>query len=199
MNLLASIELHAGGPGSGCQGENCGRPATGEQAHKLGKFLQDSARVFGENNVWSKLAKYGHPGKVEPFTKEEQKDLRRLKSGVGSCKVGQCIMNAQKLAITSMGLDDPRVKYVEGLVLVYGVPIDHAWIEFNGKVYDPTLADEKWRMKNPLKLGKAIEPGEYFGVEVPKNEIMTHQLKTKMYDFMSHYRGDDRLQQKIWK
>lgn len=30
MNLLSLIDLQAGGPGSGCQGPNCGRPATGQ-------------------------------------------------------------------------------------------------------------------------------------------------------------------------
>lgn len=29
MNLQSTIELFAGGPGSGCKGPNCGRPSTG--------------------------------------------------------------------------------------------------------------------------------------------------------------------------
>jgi hypothetical protein len=35
MNLAAAIELSAGGPGSGCRGENCGRPKLSGQG-KLG-------------------------------------------------------------------------------------------------------------------------------------------------------------------
>lgn len=31
MNLTATIKLYGGGPGSGCRGENCGRPSTGEK------------------------------------------------------------------------------------------------------------------------------------------------------------------------
>jgi hypothetical protein len=29
MNLTSTIMIFAGGPGSGCQGENCGRPSSG--------------------------------------------------------------------------------------------------------------------------------------------------------------------------
>lgn len=39
MKLAATLELHAGGPGSGCHGANCGRPSSGGVnyvAHKTG-------------------------------------------------------------------------------------------------------------------------------------------------------------------
>lgn len=32
MKLDTAVKLHAGGPGSGCRGDNCGRPKSGESA-----------------------------------------------------------------------------------------------------------------------------------------------------------------------
>lgn len=183
MSLSALVSLNryitAGGPGSGCQGPNCGRPKSG-----LAKLLEQAKANWGSNNLWSKLAEYGHDGQVGKFSKEETAALKQLEGQVGNCRIGQCFMNAQRLALA--GLHDRRVQYVEGLVTVHGVPIDHAWIEFNGKVYDPTLKPKGW------------EP-EYFGVTVPKDEIVRHQFETKMYAPLSHSAGDEKLQAKIWR
>lgn len=169
-----------------------------EEASGLAGLLAQSAKVWGPDNHWAMLSQYGHEGKTLPFTPDEQKALRELKRGL-RCIVGQCVMNAQKLAIR--GNADPNVKYIEGLVTTSGVPIDHAWIEYNGKVFDPTLADEKWKMKSYKKpLTGKRERGEYFGVEVPKCLIIPHQLKSKMYTFLSHrWLGvEEDLQKKIW-
>jgi len=39
MNQLATLELFAGGPGSGCRGDNCGRPSKGKQRETKEKFV----------------------------------------------------------------------------------------------------------------------------------------------------------------
>jgi len=68
----------------------------------------------------------------------------------------------------------------------------------HGKVFDPTLANEKWKVKDPTGKGIASK-GEYLGIEVPKEEIAKYQLRTKHYSYLSHAREDESLMKKIWK
>lgn len=62
MNLAAAISLYGGGPGSGCHGPNCGRPAgpfqSGSGTEKLFNHLSDgkwATRSFLESKNGSKL------------------------------------------------------------------------------------------------------------------------------------------------
>jgi hypothetical protein len=70
------------------------------------------------------------------------------------------------------------------------VPIDHAWLEYSGKVWDPTLVNKRWK----LRVGK--EQGEYVGVIIPKELIPKHQLKTRHYCPVSWEPEYEKL---IWK
>jgi len=49
MRLHSTIELQAGGSGSGCQGPNCGRPKTGSDPEDYAKRLIASYRAIGKN------------------------------------------------------------------------------------------------------------------------------------------------------
>ena len=121
---------------------------------------------------WGRIYRKGHGGNLEEFTPAEKKELRKL-ARRRSFPRGFCYMNAQKLAHDTH--DDDRFKYMEGLVSVHGVPIDHAWIEFNGKVFDPTLFSLKtFQPKSGI-------PGEYWGMEVRKELIWKHQWESKTY------------------
>jgi hypothetical protein len=187
MNLASTLSIYGGGPGSGCEGPNCGRPKT-----KLQEMLEQirDQHIWDEKNLWVKLAKYGHPGNTEPFTAEEKKELVPIRKSGRQCNLGECYMNAQRIAVDY--LDNPKVQYVEGLVSVHGVPLDHAWIEYNGKVFDPTLYDKQGNSKQSIEH-------EYFGVTIPKDEIMSHQLKTKVYSPLSSDWRDPEMMDKIWK
>lgn len=184
MNLATTITMYGGGPGSGCNPEagRCGRPAEGGKEHGLTSFLKQVTEAFpNQKSYYGVLYENGHAGVVDSFSKEEREFLKTLKPR-GGCRIGQCYMNAQRMA--TRALDDPRVKYMEGLVSVHGVPISHAWIEFNGKVYDPTLKTESGKGKTITRQGEKIkleEDKDYFGVEVPKDLIMSHQLATERY------------------
>jgi hypothetical protein len=48
-------------------------------------------------------------------------------------EVKQCYVNAYKVCSQIR-----EAKYVEGMASIHGIPIDHAWVEINGKHYDPT-------------------------------------------------------------
>lgn len=195
MNLYQMTELFAGGPGSGCQGPNCGRPKS-----SLQKMVEQASQLWGsQRNLWSLLARHGHEGVVEKFNTVEMKQLRDLTKTAsrGECKVGMCFMNAQRIALASHSND--HVQLVEGLVTVYGVPIDHSWIEYDGKVYDPTLMRYKADGSSaPKQALKDIPSPEYFGVMIPKEEIVRHQMRTRLYSPLSHDWRDERLQKKIW-
>lgn len=174
MNLQSTISIYGGGPGSGCTGPNCGR-------HALTDMLKQTTEQFKSGfGTWGTIYKKGHPGVIAPFTPEERKDLKSL-TGRQQCRLGQCYMNAQRIAVA--GFDDSRVKYMEGLVTVHGVPIDHAWIEFNGKVYDPTLFDSKFKLKQESRK----DTPEYYGMEVPKDLILKNQLQMKTYSPLTQW------------
>lgn len=82
----------------------------------------------------------------------------------------ECFMNAAQLAI-----DDPSMTYVEGMVGVYGVPIDHAWcVTPDGVVVETTL--------EPAKEGCI---GHYFGVPFRTDYVMKAAFKNKVYGLLS--------------
>ena len=64
----------------------------------------------------------------EIFSSEEINEIRKM------IKVKECFRNA---FITAESL--PNVKYIEGEVLVCGIPIYHAFCKIGDKYFDPTL------------------------------------------------------------
>lgn len=82
---------------------------------------------------------------------------------------GMCFMNA-----THMVLEHPDLTYCEGLVTVYGISIDHAWvIDKAGKVIDPTLT------KAP---GERL--GEYWGVPFKTEYLRKSIYKNGVYGLL---------------
>jgi len=146
--------------------------------HYLAKMLKETSEHFdGDFGNWGRIYRKGHIGVTEPFTFEERRELRKL-AAAGPFKIGECYMNAQILA----GLTDQRFRYIEGFTMVHGVLISHAWLEFNGKVFDPTLKSLKtWKDK------QGIENREYYGMEVPKDLIPQNQLKMKTYSPLTEW------------
>lgn len=78
----------------------------------------------------------------------------------------RCYENAARMA-----MNDSRYTYVEGIVTVFGIPIDHAWVlDADGEIVDPTIrpkADE--------------DPAIYFGVPVPTADLFKVLGKTKVW------------------
>jgi|SRR5579859_748946 len=67
MTLLKILELYGGGPGSGCQGDNCGRPSVGG--------LSDRARRALETYVPVTAAKYA-------LAKRNERSVAKVLNGV---------------------------------------------------------------------------------------------------------------------
>lgn len=64
--------------------------------------------------------------------------------------------------------------YVEGYVLCFGIPIEHAWlIDATGLVYDPTLVD-----------GDMIT--QYFGVPFDREYVSKVALRTRVWGVLSY-------------
>jgi len=151
----------------------------------LKTFLDSIHKQFGDNGgAWSRLAEHGHQGKVEPFSKAELFHLKTLRSRAGlvRCKRGNCYFNAQRIAMCADRDND--VQLVEGLVTAYSVPIDHSWIEYSGKVYDPTLVKYLPGIVDFTKGGvrpKNADTPEYYGVTVPMTALRIHQMKHQTY------------------
>jgi hypothetical protein len=62
MNIIQTIDVFAGGPGSGCHGDNCGRPSLG---HKIEPG--DKVKLKAPITVWNQKTGNNdtyHPGKV---------------------------------------------------------------------------------------------------------------------------------------
>lgn len=151
--------------------------------HGLTRMLRETYEKFGGKfGNWGLIYERGHPGNTEPLTKEEQDYLDSL--GAKKCKIGECYKNAQQMATEDYFNGKNKLKYVEGLVTVHGVPISHSWLEINGKVADPTLQDkaESEEVRQAAKILKREKADrEYYGVEIPVKEVLQNQLETKRY------------------
>lgn len=165
-------KLAAGGPGSGCKGENCGRPSTAVRSAqpKQMQFIHDYLDMVAPHSAKG------------AFIKAHGKEFTSIasKSPVKG-KMKECYMNAYQLATHRDGYT-----YVEGMATTEKVPIplDHAWcVDAHGDVVDPT-----WN-----------EGNAYFGVPFKTEYIEKTALKTKVYGVLSHtnldlLRGKDKVE-----
>ncbi len=72
-------------------------------------------------------------------------------------KPKECYRNSKLLSLVLDGVD-----YIEGIAFLHYVPLDHAWILYEGELYDPT-----WGQPDRNRIDKAI----YFGVKVPSKYV----------------------------
>ena len=66
MNLATTVSIYAGGPGSGCHGENCGRPkgVKVQLALRNGKYEWDGKVTSGNTTVTVRKNKYSEVAKA---------------------------------------------------------------------------------------------------------------------------------------
>lgn len=82
-----------------------------------------------------------------------------------------CFMNAAHLAD-----DDQSLTYVEGTMLIHGIPIDHAWCsDANGVVVDPTIRN-----------GNDGRIGGYFGVPFRRDYLRKATELNKVYGLLGY-------------
>ena len=87
----------------------------------------------------------------------------------------QCFSNCQRALVR---LRDPGIVYVEGHAicghtdLSLPLPLPHAWLEVNGKLYDPT-----WSLSRTF----AVEKSVFFGVPFTVEDVEKHIRDTEEY------------------
>lgn len=64
MNLASTIEIYGGGPGSGCQGPNCGRPE-GSVPKEVTDYVNGHATAFQRSVELIKQALLGESGQLQ--------------------------------------------------------------------------------------------------------------------------------------
>jgi hypothetical protein len=114
--------------------------------------------------AWSTLqVRYGHGWYMNKSTFTAHRKMTRQ----------QCFKNAATLAIDGAGI------YVEGNVLVHGVPIAHAWVvdEDDGYVIDTTIRP------HPGILG-------YYGIPFKTEYLIKTIVKHKVYGLLDYWNTD---------
>lgn len=165
------LDMTAGGPGSG--------------RHKMGiedaikdkiSDLKGKDRKFGDSVLANDTVKT--PG---VFSKEDKEFLDNINKRSGTKYMGECYKNAQefcKVFPNAKGL-----KYMEGYAHFPGShyddpTVEHAWVEYNGKVYDPTMqtTDGKWQQKYNMS-------------NQPNARYMGHEVDPKLGNKLKDYRN----------
>ena len=110
------------------------------------------------------------PCKVVPCSKVfHMKDRRWIEKMV---KPKQCYRNAYKVC-EHFSDRDVKPEYVEGKVLVCGIPIDHAWVRVGDYYIDPTFE---------FALCKNVKKEKYAILQsFPLWLVRDYQLQTKVY------------------
>lgn len=87
--------------------------------------------------------------------------------------IKQCYRNAQRLLLR--GDVDERLSYVEGYAWrkSIGVPIEHGWLEINGKAIDFTMRHppRQARRFRDRVVGAWSDDREYVGVPLPRKRV----------------------------
>lgn len=100
MDIATTISIYAGGPGSGCQGANCGRPITGKSFKMMRRRLKQQGLKLKKNlspwdivktfDTWKRSEKLRQQAK-KTQQKQEQKAKGKLAKAEKKGKLGQKI------------------------------------------------------------------------------------------------------------
>lgn len=109
------------------------------------------------------------PSQSLPLTKDWAKYHRP--------RARQCFMNSQKFA-----LHNDCARYFEGYWSAQRVPVWHAWVVIDGRVYDFTAEACKRKLRREgIRDLLGPDDQDYFGLQVPTEFIRESILKTKLW------------------
>lgn len=118
------------------------------------------------------------------FTPDEIKTIRSVVERLSSAlRVKECYRNAYLLA--EMG-EKEGFTYAEGMASGM-IPVDHAWVAFNGKPVDATWRDlkDKRRDTNPKavidRIVKNARHESYFGITAPIKYVRHRLFATRRH------------------
>lgn len=122
MNLCTTIDLHAGGTGSGCRGSNCGRHP------KYSQYVGRQGGTGHTNDVFQKYSK--------PMAEKVIQEWDRQKAG--SRKMELSLVKAHKLYPTQRTLDKRKVSGLIEYAQRDRTPMDLRGVvvaKYQGKLY----------------------------------------------------------------
>lgn len=158
-----------GGKGSGNFGHS-GRP--GQQGGSGSEAVKGFIKQMADLSHNQGPADFEYKSKYEYLLKNGQSfKFKPLPDDIDPAPLGLCYMNAYHLVTAN-----PELEYVEGMAMVHGIPIDHAWgVTKDGCVVDPT-----W---DPRNFDSPLEDKtrEYFGVKIPIREVERTIFKRGKY------------------
>lgn len=149
------------------------------------------------NRFWVKVREHelGSFRTIRQFSPDEMKYLKAI---TRDSKIKECYYNAQRYALFYADLT-----YVEGFVWPASIPIpvDHAWVEYNGAVVEvtlrpedthdvmirtreggliiPTVGSKQW-YKAANRIKPVIQPRQgdaYWGVAIPKKIVQATWMR----------------------
>ncbi len=129
------------------------------QAPQIHEYLTLTARISPLSRF---LLERGRAADNAPLQEQEQALLTAVDWEV--FKPRRCYYNALMLML-DLG-EPPGLIYFEGLAQSYILPTNHAWLELNGKVIDPTWGRRECPPQHPI-LGVYPAHWEYWGVPIP--------------------------------
>lgn len=127
-----------------------------------------------------------------PYVSEQipEKDKKRVLAAVNRnglrFPIKECFANCLQFVLTCR-IRGLKVVYCEGFATSI-IPIHHAWLNVNGRVFDPTL-----RLKHPAPVNRDedlqtnriwgdLQGREYFGVEFSDTAFLARRtLKTELF------------------
>ncbi len=148
-----------------------------------------AAAKFGIDAMRNQELAYRKHGRLfsnEPLTKADELELGRRICGFQSYRVGECYMNAAKIATRR-----EELKFCEGVAMGLW-PVPHGWVVFKGRAIDVTWPTS-WGNRNVAnerafsfdevmaRVRENIASSTYWGIEVPTDLLHEHLLKRECY------------------
>lgn len=147
---------------------------------------------------WATYRRLGKMFSSVPLGTQDAEELGRLLAGIHAFRVGECYMNAVKIAMKQKSLI-----FCEGIASGLW-PVEHAWVSYKGRAIDVTwpLTWEKGRgdncaryrgsQKAELIMKRVVNnlaTCRYYGLEIPTGIISAHCFEYKRYTpmFDPHY------------
>lgn len=141
-----------------------------DEAFKMEIVLMLRCSKGGQRTYFETMLSHLQPCKVVPCSKVfHLKDRRWIQKMV---KAKQCYRNAYKVC-EHFADRETKPEYVEGKVLVCGLPIDHAWVKVGDYYIDPTFE---------FALCKDVKKERYAALQTfPLWLVRDYQLQTQVY------------------
>lgn len=152
--------------------------------HDMEKTLRFTAEHFPRSQE-AQYLKLGKWFSREAFTKAESEQLGLILAGISSFRVGECYMNAGRIAI-----DRDGIQFCEGFAAGLW-PVPHAWVEYKDRAIDvtwpvawePKLCDQA--VSTPAEIMERvnfnIKNCTYFGVAIPTKIFRKHILSVESW------------------